>query len=1577
MKRNNFSRAINHLKKGGLSESGPTNSMKQVYSDNRGGFRLGRFDPEKIFYPDVDGNFPAGIPASAGDASYIRPAGYWDEGPGTTPSSDWDTIFNADFTYNTDDPRNTDSIIEKETGFVKSPMPPNSRSFILGPLVDSYFHNHGNDNITRIGYIQKDTREFVQLGHIQGRWGNDNDGDIIPQDGFNSGRVWNGQESSFTASNEQFTLAHLQWFHDQLKDKKYIQNAHFFFSGGVSTVFGGGGTGQPSGSTQGNTPGVGPGLPKNAANNGPASMGAGSGGNPNVGNPQEPPGFGPEPNAPYPNPKTNQGGEEGDISGLVDAGLTALGIGLDILAVAAILFPEPGTSALGLARLGTRLSVRLGSRAMSGARNRGLLGLTRIFKGKPKYRPTKARYGGGSTKPDPMDRVLRDIDAAGRRLQQQPRGTNPRGAEVRGPYSDVKAQSRPGSGKYQSQSRNYDPKNNPSFGSRRGTRRFNESLNESLIGPMPTMAPTTPTPTGDTPPSVETISKVNKTADAFADKIIDQYPTDQAADLAVKSEGDSILIAAQDPKVQDALMKAIDMTSELTPEEKQILINNGYDDFVRGGMKGTDWMGDLLTLGVSAVAAKALFPVLVKAGGSLLTLIKTEHGMRAITDAAYKTFQSTGQMPPWYHWAFWKLLPQPLLNGLAKVAGTTPAQSILATEGTAAGKIGLHYILKPAALTTFFQMLITGDQRGAESLLEEGVREAVTNDVESGELELVMGLYDALGADSFENLVDYYGDQTPGFNDKIERYDEITDPEYVSNIENELKELDKNYRDLGRGYDARYDWGGQFTKEMFASSGQSFEEYEALRSQIGFFKGNEGPNKYDQYIPLGWNEIMNARKTGKKPEQFTGIAYEIVSRSYKMDEIMKNPNYPREGRNLYYKDSDYQEATKLQGEYKKIFDEYVNLWEGPGGYDDLARKAWNFYEVSEKLMKEDVAKAQKRKDELKLELENLEKETETLGDEVDDLYDQVMTDMTIDYLMDPPVNAAPDTSQEHRDNNDEEIDSLRPDGTTGPNEIGDTMEGPDGELYKYVPRPGYGQNMWVPVEDAENDDPNTPLGSTDATTLATAGYETNKDKDKEKEQKEKTKQIQKAIANDPDVLKAAKKLGSEGKTYLDYLTGQLPDTIDNDYLGQEFVDGIFKDAVVNSNGKVFVGDNIVGTGGEATYDSKTGKVSIPFNYDFKRNEQEFKDPSKAELMKGPMGPLRKAVYAALGPYSADAQPALPDPTGIVNMGLGAVFSTFIGAAKALGGGKHTPGEVTMDANKLKKLNPALYNQLVKEEKFSNNNFTLSERKVSREKRRKILREVKQPYVLPEVKVEKYKPNFKGKFSSQNTPDVTASKQSDDMVRSKNSAGQVWRTKDKYWAGYETTERMNVLQDRTGHGQMYFDSITSSNVQDYEKITERFRKSVKDKDLQEHLNTIAHEKAMREMQDDYISPFRQKKKFEEQQTMQYDNDPLMKKVAKKLRSKIDYFDKPSKMGYPNDPPPKENELINGMHPKYGKKVDYYKKLDPQSAEAMPPTGDPDIDAEVQKARRLKSVKSVSNNESPELETPLKKRTKKKT
>ena len=48
------------------------------------------------------------------------------------------------------------------------------------------------------------------------------------------------------------------------------------------------------------------------------------------------------------------------------------------------------------------------------------------------------------------------------------------------------------------------------------------------------------------------------------------------------------------------------------------------------------------------------------------------------------------------------------------------------------------------------------------------------------------------------------------------------------------------------------------------------------------------------------------------------------------------------------------------------------------------------------------------------------------------------------------------------------------------------------------------------------------------------------------------------------------------------------------------------------------------------------------------------------------------------------------------------------------------------------------------------------------------------------------------------------------------------------------------------------------------------------------------------------------------------------------------------------------MVNGFHPEYGNKGNYYDKLDPQSAEAMPPTGNAEIDAKVQKAKRIKKV-----------------------
>ena len=81
-------------------------------------------------------------------------------------------------------------------------------------------------------------------------------------------------------------------------------------------------------------------------------------------------------------------------------------------------------------------------------------------------RTTKATY-----KSDPLDKLLRNIDQASK--ASPPKGSSfTRGDNIRGPYSAEKSF---GSGKYKSSSRNYDSKNNPSFGSRRGTRKFNNS----------------------------------------------------------------------------------------------------------------------------------------------------------------------------------------------------------------------------------------------------------------------------------------------------------------------------------------------------------------------------------------------------------------------------------------------------------------------------------------------------------------------------------------------------------------------------------------------------------------------------------------------------------------------------------------------------------------------------------------------------------------------------------------------------------------------------------------------------------------------------------------------------------------------------------------------------------------------------------------------------------------------------------------------------------------------------------------------------------------------------------------------
>ena len=231
-KRNNFRRALKQLKSveieeklNGLNEA-PTNSMGGVYNLNPKGWHNDPPKPAKTFYPDADGNWPDGFPANAGDKSYTRPAGWWDD------DGDWIDVELANTKVDSigTDGKSTETIIDSD-GYVLAPLPEGTRDFILGPLIDGFTYLHGYDAYTSIGYIQKDTRDFVLLGKIDGQW-SDNFF-TTPTLNTNSVPIWDGTDSGFTSYNEKFKLEHAQWFRDQIIRNKFTKNVPNHRYGGV------------------------------------------------------------------------------------------------------------------------------------------------------------------------------------------------------------------------------------------------------------------------------------------------------------------------------------------------------------------------------------------------------------------------------------------------------------------------------------------------------------------------------------------------------------------------------------------------------------------------------------------------------------------------------------------------------------------------------------------------------------------------------------------------------------------------------------------------------------------------------------------------------------------------------------------------------------------------------------------------------------------------------------------------------------------------------------------------------------------------------------------------------------------------------------------------------------------------------------------------------------------------------------------------------------------------------------------------------------------------------------------------
>jgi len=203
-------------------------------------------------------------------------------------------------------------------------------------------------------------------------------------------------------------------------------------------------------------------------------------------------------------------------------------------------------------------------------------------------------------------------------------------------------------------------------------------------------------------------------------------------------------------------------------------------------------------------------------------------------------------------------------------------------------------------------------------------------------------------------------------------------------------------------------------------------------------------------------------------------------------------------------------------------------------------------------------------------------------------------------------------------------------------------------------------------------------------------------------------------------------------------------------------------------------------------------------------------------------------------------------------------------------------------------------------------------KVLSESRKRILRDIKKPVQIKEMPTKfKVKPTGR----KNKTVGVDMMKIPDTPNQYKPPAPSIWSAKDRDKNIRASQEKKNEVLELVGAAEHHWTYLTDES--------------------------------------------RRKKQEKVNEMMSAENDKQMQLLYEKYRMKeakitkaMSAFKKPTDVApeYPENPPP-QLDPETGMHPKYGKKYKH-DKLDPHSAEAMPPTGDPVIDANVKKATNAK-------------------------
>ena len=276
--------------------------------------------------------------------------------------------------------------------------------------------------------------------------------------------------------------------------------------------------------------------------------------------------------------------------------------------------------------------------------------------------------------------------------------------------------------------------------------------------------------------------------------------------------------------------------------------------------------------------------------------------------------------------------------------------------------------------------------------------------------------------------------------------------------------------------------------------------------------------------------------------------------------------------------------------------------------------------------------------------------------------------------------------------------------------------------------------------------------------------------------------------------------------------------------------------------------------------------------------------------------------------------------------------------------------------------------------------------ISLERKREIFGHLTQPVVLPETKQKTYKVSPGQRYKDKNKKPEETNFQDMDKLFNKNIGGpQPFKPQERTsWTKdfiaqnvMKSQEKMNGVLEMIGDGKHAFDYATNDYRRMGAKELEQYwgknpnmysfmfngkkynvtrkehvegdlvvfmedQKGVKSNMLQSELNEKLQEQNEKWIEEAY---FKSHPVIPDKEESTYDRIKARFLENKKIAPE-----------FPAEPPPK---MVNGFHPEYGKnKASYYKKLDPASANAMPETGDPEIDAIVRKQKTIKKIKKMA-------------------